>query len=430
VDWNKERRRVTIPFISIGDRAPAHATAATSPASQSLRAFDAVNFCLAAMLAGFGPFVAVFLGERDWSLREIGFVLSAGFIAALVVQLPAGELLDATQSKRLLLALATGALATAALIIALWPTFAAVLVALVLQGATGGFVGAALAATSLGLVGHAALAERLGRNQAFKSAGSLAAAGLLGVVGYFLSGPGIFFATAALAVPTLIAIAGIRAADIHFGRSVGAPEEDTPRRPPRATRRSVSKHRQLLVFAACLFLFQLADASILPLLGGTLAHSAGHRSLPIIAVLVVVPQILVAVLSPWVGRTAERRGRRPLLLVGFAVLPVRALVFSLSSDPLLLTAAQMLDGISGMALGVLTPLIIADLTMGSGRYNLAQGMVGMISGLGAALSTTMAGVVASAFGPMAAYIAVVVVALAGTIGLWLFMPETKPAHKR
>jgi MFS family permease len=421
---------VTIPFISISDRAPAHEAAATSPMRESLRAFDAVNFLLAAMLAGFGPFVAVFLGARDWSLREIGFVLSAGFIAALAVQLPAGELLDATASKRLLLALATGALAGAALIIAAWPTFAAVLVALVLQGATGGFVGAALAATSLGLVGHAALAERLGRNQAFKSAGSLAAAGLLGVVGYFLTGPAIFFATAALALPALVAIARIRPSDIHFGRSVGARDEREPRRPSRASRRSLSMHRQLLVFAAGLFLFQLADASILPLLGGTLAHSAGNRSLPIIAVLVVVPQILVAVLSPWVGRTAERRGRRPLLLIGFAVLPVRALVFSLSSDPYLLAAAQLLDGISGMALGVLTPLIIADLTMGSGRYNLAQGLVGAISGLGAALSTSMAGVVGSAFGPSAAYIAVVVVALAGTIGLWLFMPETRPAHKR
>src|SRR5262249_13729627 len=289
----------------------------------------------------------------------------------------------------------------------------------------------ALAATSLGLVGHAALAERLGRNQAFKSAGSLAAAGLLGVVGYFLVGSAIFFATAALALPALVAIARTPPTDLHFARSVAPPDHAEPRRPPpRASRRSVSKHRQLLVFAAGLFLFQLADASILPLLGGTLAHSAGSRSLPIIAVLVVVPQILVAVHSPWVGRTAERRGRRPLLLIGFAVLPVRALVFSLSSDPYLLAAAQMLDGISGMALGVLTPLIIADLTMGSGRYNLAQGLVGVISGLGAALSTTMAGVVASAFGPTAAYIAVVVVAVAGTLGLWLFMPGTRPVRKR
>jgi sugar phosphate permease len=83
-----------------------------------------------------------------------------------------------------------------------------------------------------------------------------------------------------------------------------------------------------------------------------------------------------------------------------------------------------------MALGVLTPLVIADLTMGTGRYNLAQGLVGVISGLGAALSTTIPGFIASALGPTAAFFEILGVAVAGAAGLWLFMPETKPSHKR
>jgi MFS family permease len=147
------------------------------------------------------------------------------------------------------------------------------------------------------------------------------------------------------------------------------------------------------------------------------------------AALVVVPQIFVVALAPWTGRYAERRGRRPLLVIGFAALPIRTLLFSLTDDPLLRIGAQLLDGISGMALGVLTPLVIADLTMGTGRYNLAQGLVGVISGLGAALSTTVAGFIASAFGPTAAFIEILGVAVAAAAGLWLFMPETKPSHK-
>jgi MFS family permease len=404
--------------------------ASAAPARECLRAFDAVNFLIAGMLAGFGPFVAVLLGDRNWSLRDIGLVLSAGFVAALMAQLPGGELLDTMQAKRSLVALAVGGLAAAALIIAVAPMFVPVLVALVLQGAVGGFLGPALAAMSLGLVGHAALAERLGRNQSFKSAGSLAAAGLMGVVGYFLTNRAIFYTTALLAVPTLLVLSQVRAADIHFGRSVGAPDHVQPTKPPRVTRRTISGHRSLLIFAGCLFLFQLADASILPLAGGTLAHREGSRSLLIIAAFIVVPQVLVVLLAPWTGRYAQRHGRRPLLLLGFAALPVRALVFSLTTDPFLLGAAQMLDGISGMALGVLTPLIIADLTMGTGRYNLAQGLVGVISGLGAAVSTTVAGLVASAFGPTAAFLEVLAVALAGAVGLWLFMPETGPSHRR
>jgi predicted MFS family arabinose efflux permease len=301
---------------------------------------------------------------------------------------------------------------------------------MVLQGAAGGFIGAALAAMSLGLVGHVALAERLGRNQAFRSAGSLGAAALVGAIGYALPDRAIFFAIAALAVPTLLVLARVRPADIHFGRSVGAPDHHEPTMPRRATRRSLSRQRQLLVFAGCLFLFQLADAAILPLLGASLARAHGSRSLSIIAALLVVPQIFVMLLAPWAGRFAQRRGRRPLLLLGFAALPVRALAFSLTADPLLLGGAQLLDGISGVALGVLTPLIIADLTIGTGRYNLAQGVVGVISGLGAALSTTVAGLIATALGATAAFIALLGIALAGTAGLWLLMPETKPPDGR
>jgi MFS family permease len=401
-----------------------------SPERWSQWGLDATNFFLAGMLAGFGPFVAVFLGNLEWSQRDIGLALSAGSGAALLAQLPGGELLDVVRSKRLLLALGTIMLAVAALIIALWPTVPLVVVALVLQGVTGGVAGTAIAAITLGLVGHAALAERLGRNQSFKSAGSLAAAGFFGAIGYWFTDRAIFFATAAMAIPTLLALAHIQAGAIHFGRSVGAPDCHGPSRPSRATRRSLSKHRQLLIFAGCLFLFQMADASILPLVGGTLAHREGSRSLPIMAALVIVPQILVVLFAPWTGRHARRHGRRPLLLLGFAALPVRALLFSLSSDPVLLMGAQLLDGLSGMALGVLTPLIIADLTMGTGRYNLAQGLVGTISGLGAALSTAVSGYLAWSYGADAAFLAILGVAAAGAVGLWLFMPETKPPDHR
>jgi len=401
-----------------------------SAESEGLRGLDATNFILAAMLAGFGPFVAVFLGSLDWSQRDIGLVLSIGFVAALVAQLPGGELLDIVRSKRLLIALGAIMLAVAALIVALWPTFAPVAIALVLQGVTGAIASTAIAAISLGLVGHAALAERLGRNQSFRSAGSLAAAALFGVLGYAFTDRAIFFATAVVAIPMLLALAHIPAGAIDFGRSVGAPDWPAPSKPARATRRSLSKHRQLLVFAACLFLFQMADAAILPLVGGTLAHREGSRSVPIMSALVVTPQILVVLLAPWTGRYAQRHGRRTLLLLGFAALPLRALLFGLSPDPILLIAAQLLDGLSGTALGVLTPLIIADLTMGTGRYNLAQGLVGTISALGAAVSTAVSGYLASRFGTGIAFLEILATAAAGTVALWLLMPETKPPRHR
>src|SRR3974377_142830 len=177
-----------------------------APSSQSLRALDAVNFFVGGTLAGFGPFVALFLGGQGWAPKDTGFVLTLGGVAGLLAQYPGGELLDAVRSKRLMLGLSLIVVGVSALMIGLWPTFDVVLLALVLQGATGGLIGPAIPAVSLGLVCQPPLAERLGRNQRFQSAGSLLAAGLMGVLGYVFANRLIFFAAALLVVPALVAL--------------------------------------------------------------------------------------------------------------------------------------------------------------------------------------------------------------------------------
>jgi MFS family permease len=319
--------------------------------------------------------------------------------------------------------------AAGALIIALRPTFPLVLAALVLQGVTGGFLGLGIAAISLGLVGHAALAEQLGRNQRFASTGGMVAAGLFGLVAYFLSYRDIFFAAAALVLPLLAALCLIRPSDIHFGRASCLPEHQGPSAPPRVQLRSLLKNRGLLIFAGCVFLFQMANASMLPLTGEALVYSKEVRSSLIVSALIMVPQVIVAIMAPWAGRQANTRGRRPLLLVGFAALPIRALLFALTTNPMILIAAQVLDGVSATMLGVLTALIVADLTTGTGRFNLAQGFVGTTSGVGASLSTTISGLVAASLGRAAGFLGLAAVALAAVLLLWLLMPETNPSHK-
>ena len=199
-----------------------------SPSSSSLYGLDAVNLFLAGALSGFGPYVAVFLAEQKWIQQDIGFVLTAAGFAGLLSQLPGGELLDTIQSKQFAVALGAIMVAAGALIIALRPSFPLVLAALVLQGITGGFLGLAIAAISLGLVGHAALAEQLGRNQRFASTGGVVAAGLMGLIAYFLSYRAIFFVAAALVVPLLAALGRIQPSDIHFGRASCLPDHQPP----------------------------------------------------------------------------------------------------------------------------------------------------------------------------------------------------------
>jgi MFS family permease len=400
-----------------------------SPSGASLRGLDGVNLLLAGVLSGFGPYVAAFLAEQNWTQQSIGFVLTAGGLAGLLSQLPGGALLDAIRSKRTAIALGAGMVAAGALTIALWPTFPLVLAALVLQGITGGFLGLAIVAISLGLVGNTALAERLGRNQRFASVGGVVAAGLMGLIAYFLSFRAIFFVAAALVLPLLGALGRIQPADIHFGRASCVPDHQGPGKPARVRLRSLWKTRGLLIFAGCVFLFQMANASMLPLAGEAFAYSKETFSSLIVSALIMVPQVIVAIIAPWAGRRANTWGRRPLLLVGFAALPIRALVFAWTTDPMILIVAQLLDGVSATMLGVLTALIVADLTAGTGRFNLAQGFVGTISGIGASLSTTLSGLLAGSLGRAAGFLGIAAVALAAVLLLWLLMPETNPSNR-
>jgi MFS family permease len=400
-----------------------------SPSEASLRGLDGVNLLLAGALSGFGPYVAAFLAEQNWTQQSIGFVLTAGAFAGLLSQLPGGVLLDAIRSKRTAVGLGACMVAAGALIIALWPNFPLVLAALVLQGITGGFLGLAIVAISLGLVGNTALAERLGRNQRFASMGGVVAAGLMGLIAYFLSFRAIFFVAAALVLPLLAALGRIRPADIHFGRASCVPDHQGRGKPSRVRLRSLLQNRGLLIFAGCVFLFQMANASVLPLAGEAFAYSKEAVSSLIVSALIMVPQVIVAIIAPWAGRRANTWGRRPLLLVGFAALPIRALIFAGTTDPIVLIVAQLLDGVSATMLGVLTALIVADLTAGTGRFNLAQGFVGTISGIGASLSTTLSGLLAGSLGRAAGFLGIAAVAVAAVLLLWLLMPETNPSNK-
>src|SRR5580692_6650773 len=265
------------------------ATADFSPATVSLRGLDWVNFFLAGTLAGFGPYVAVYLADQKWTQEEIGFVLSASAFAGLLSQVPGGELLDATRSKRAIVAVGALVVALSAMIIEFRPTFPLVLIGLTLQGITGGILGPAIAAISLGLVGHSALPERLGRNQRFAATGSLVAAGLMGLIGYVFSYRAIFLIVVALTLPLMIALARIHATDIHFGRSCGAPQHHTLDRPARSGRVNLWTSPAMLVLGVCLFLFQLANASILPLVGEGLIYHGDSRSSLIVSALIVLP---------------------------------------------------------------------------------------------------------------------------------------------
>ncbi len=382
-------------------------------------------FFLADVQTGFGPFIAVYLTTHAWSQTDIGLVLTVAGLVALVGQVPGGALVDAARSPRWAAGLGVAGIGISALALALWPVFAVVMASRVLHASASCLLGPAIAAISLGLVGHAALGERIGRNARFASIGAGLSALALGVSGHLLSSQAVFFITAALVLPTLLALARIRITDVAGPRALPRRVESRPAAAA-VPSRHILANRPLVVFAVCVLLFHLANAAMLPLMGGVMATRASEWATASIAACMIVPQIVVAAFSPWVGRKSVAWGRRPLLMAAFAALALRGLMFVVVTDPYLVIAVQLLDGVSAAVLGVMFPLVVADVTRESGRFNLALGVVGSAMGIGAALSTTMAGYMVDHFGRGFAFMALAGVAAAGLALVCALLPETRP----
>jgi predicted MFS family arabinose efflux permease len=404
---------------------PAKGEPPPGPTRRSLRGLDWFVFFVADVQTGFGPFVAVYLTAQKWTQIDIGLILTVAGLVALAGQMPGGALVDAARSERLVAGVAIAAIALSALAYAASPIFVVILAAVVLQAAASCVLGPAMAAISLGLVGHAAISERLGRNARFAAIGNGLAAAAMGACGYFLSARAVFFITAALLVPALLVLRLISPREIDPERAHGGMPE---RRAGRLSTEllDLARKRPLIIFAGCVMLFHLANAAMLPLMGSVLTTRSSKWATVLIAACIVGPQLLVAMFSPWVGKKAQTWGRRPLLIVAFAALPLRGLFFATVANPYLLVAVQLLDGVTAAVFAVMVPLVIADLTRGTGHFNLGQGIVGTTIGLGASMSTTYAGYLSDHFGSPIAFLGLTAVALLGLASVWTLMPETRP----
>ena len=393
---------------------------APHPSEQSQRGLDWLNFFIADVETAFGPFVAVYLTTAGWSQGAIGTVITVNSSIALASQIPAGWLVDNIRRKRVILAVCIACIAAGSLLIALFPQYWVVTAGEALHGITGGAVRTAIAAVGIGLVGHRAYHTRVGRNHRFDSFGNAATAAGMGALGTYFSPQAPFFAAAALCIPATIALYMVRGDEIDYARSRQASDDEGKEA---GDWRVLFENKRLMLFAGCLFLFQFANASILPLAGEHLAANFRAESEIVTSGMVVIPQIVTALIATWVARKADEWGRKWLLAAAFAALLARAALFAFVVDPWVLLGVQVLGGPTAAVIGILTPLVVADCTKGSGRYNVALGTVGMISGIGATVSTTAIGYLAQVWGFAAGFGALALVAATG-LGLLVLLPET------
>ena len=397
-------------------------------ARRSGYALDGVNFFVAAMQAGFGVFVTVYLVQKGWAVQAIGFALTLSTMASLVSQIPAGALIDGLRDKRRAVQAGVTGVGAAALLLALRTDVPTVYVAQALQGLASSLIAPGIAAISLAAVGHAAFGERIGRNARFASIGGGLTAGAMGLAGAYFEPVSIFWLTAVLTLPTLLLASlvghGEAWADAaSLGRCGGGAEPGTP---GWTELKDLLFERRLLVFALCIVLFFVASAAMPH---GVVARATLHR--PDLATLIaagamLLPQAIVAAISPWIGRTAERSGRRPLLLFGWGLVPLQGILFATLPGIYALVIGQVLNGFSNAVFGVMMPVVVADLTRRTGRFNLTLGALGMAMSIGASLSTFLGGLTAAAFGGMIAFLCLAFAGLVGVVLLWIGLPDTRP----
>ncbi|MHB8384463.1 MAG: MFS transporter [Candidatus Binataceae bacterium] len=396
-----------------------------SPSRQSRRGLDLANFFQADVSTGIGPYLAIYLmASQHWALGRIGIAMGAQGFATVLAQTPMGAFVDATRHKRALMAVASGAIALGCVAIAAYPSFAVVIAAQVWIGIAAVAFGPAIAAVSLGLVGHHRFPARMGRNESSNHAGNVFGAAVAGIMGRFISYGAIFYTSAAMSLATIAAVLSIREGEIdHRAARAALPEDGGHAR--LSGLRELLANRTLAIFALAVVLFHFANAAMLPLVGELLS-SAKHASPALdMSACIVIAQAVMIPMAAFAGRYCAIWGRKPVLLIAFAVLPLRAILYTLTRDQYLLVAIQALDGVGAGIFGVAWIIVVSDLAEGTGRFNLIAGAISTGVAIGASLSNVMTGFVVQRAGFNAGFLVLGSIALAALAVLALAMPETK-----
>ena len=367
--------------------------------ARSLQALDSLNVFLADVRDGVGPYLAIYLlVTHHWNPASIGIAMSAMGMATVLAQTPAGWLIDTLKQKRLLIVIAALLVGISCAAITVVPTLPFIIAAQALNGMAVAIFPPAVAAITLGLVGPRRFAARMGRNEAFNHGGNVAAAALAGLAGYYLGREWIFYLVAAIALASAVSVLFIRESEIDHRLARAASPGTTSDQKAGGSFIALLARPELLIFALAVTLFHFANAAMLPLAGQLLSTGKTTGASLYMSACIIAAQLVMIPVAALAGSLADRWGRRPVFLIGFAVLPIRGWLYTLSDDPVYIVLVQLLDGIGAGIFGVLWVTVVADLTKGTGRYNLTLGAIATAQSIGAALSNLAAGYIVQRWG--------------------------------
>jgi MFS family permease len=391
------------------------------------RALDALSFFASDARYGLGAYLGVYLmTEHAWDAGSIGAALSIGAFAGLMSQAPLGALVDAVRAKRALMAGAVILVTATCLIIPFAPAFWTVSLAGLVGALAAVIIGPTLASITLGVVGPKRFARRAGRNESIFHLGDGFLSLMILLSAPLFGSPVLFVSMIFTAIATSAAVAAVPAAAINYDVARGLLPGTTLQANGPSPWRVLLASRPLLIFAGCGALFHLANASMMGLVSQKLALGNLGQGITLTAASAIAAQSVMVPVAALVSARVDAWGRKPLMMAAFVALALRSVLYTVSDHTAWLIGVQLLDGVGAGLIGALFPIIVADLTRGSGHFAAAQGAVGTVHGIGGVTSMALAGLIVVHAGYSTAFLTLGTVAAIGGVLFWLLMPETRP----
>ncbi|QQE10673.1 MFS transporter [Planctomycetota bacterium] len=384
-------------------------------------------FFLADVQNGLGPYLSIYLlAYEKWSPATIGTVLTILGLTTVITQTPAGDLIDRLPYKRAAIIIAAASIGIACLLMITTGNFYLITAFNIIVGAAGAILPPAVAAITLGMTGPKFFTKQIGFNEASNHAGNVTSAVFAAVLAYLLGPTAVFWWVTLLAILAIITTQFINPKLIDHEQASGGIDTSNSdaKRKKRAGVAALLENKPLLTFALCITMFHFANAAMLPLVGQKLSIGDNQNAITFISICIIVAQLTMTPVALIVGAKADKWGRKPIFLLGFLVLPIRGILFAIIDNPIGLISIQVLDGIGAGIFGALFLIVIADLTKGTGRYNVSQGAAAAAYGTGAALSALFAGFIVVALGYSAAFYFLAFIAAIAFIMFLFSMPET------
>jgi MFS family permease len=397
----------------------------------TIRPLEALNFFMADLQAGIGPFLGIFLLAHGWKSGPIGTVMTIGGVAGMLLTTPAGALIDGTKRKRMYVVVSAILTVIASASILLSQGFWVVSASQVATAIAGAVMGPAIIGITLGIVRQDGFNRQNGYNQAYNHAGNVAGAALSGWLGYQFGMAAVFLLSALFGILSILSVLLIPATAIDDRIARGLKENaDNDRKASGFG--ELMRCKPLLILATALACFHLGNAAMLPMYGLAAATKKEGNPAVFVALTIVVAQFVMVGASLVAMRMADKRGYWLVLLLSFAALPIRGLIAAHWIDQIGLYPVQVLDGIGAGLQSVAVPGLVARILNGTGRVNVGQGAVMTVQGLGASFSPAIGGWLAQGIGYPSTFLTLGALALVSVVLWCLYSPilrNTKPWHK-